>query len=494
MEFGSVNEFLENKTILVTGATGYLAKIFVEKILRVQPNVKKLYLLLRARDANSAMERFNNEVIGKELFKVLRETHGANLHSFASEKMTPIPGDISCEDLGIKDSNLKDEMLKEIDVVINFAATTNFDERYDVALGINTLGALHVLNFAKKCLNIKMLVHVSTAYVCGEDTGIILEKPYLMGRAKKGIMELNIEEEKKLVQEKIGQLKSENASEKEITETLKEFGIQRAKLFGWPNTYVFTKAMGEMQLVHYKQNLPLLIIRPTMITSTRKQPFPGWIEGLRTVDSVIGGYAKGRVTCFVAGPNSILDVIPADMVVNGILVAMMSREKQISEEIIYQIGSSMRNPLKFSNIHDFIYRYFTANPLINKYGNPVKIMSKGILLGSMASFRLYMALRFQLPLKVLQLANTVVLKKYQEEYIVLDKKLKLVMKLVELYKPYVLFEGIFDDTNTEKLRMASRSEAIVEEEDEFDFDPTYIDWDDYMMNIHIPGLVKHVIK
>jgi hypothetical protein len=35
-------------------------------------------------------------------------------------------------------------------------------KRYDVALGINTLGALHVLNFAKKCVNVKMLVHVST--------------------------------------------------------------------------------------------------------------------------------------------------------------------------------------------------------------------------------------------------------------------------------------------------------------------------------------------
>lgn len=37
--------------------------VFIEKILRVQPNVKKLYLLLRARDTKSAMLRFNNEVL-----------------------------------------------------------------------------------------------------------------------------------------------------------------------------------------------------------------------------------------------------------------------------------------------------------------------------------------------------------------------------------------------------------------------------------------------
>lgn len=39
--------------------------VFVEKILRVQPNVKRLYLLLRAEDAKSASQRFHNEVINQ---------------------------------------------------------------------------------------------------------------------------------------------------------------------------------------------------------------------------------------------------------------------------------------------------------------------------------------------------------------------------------------------------------------------------------------------
>lgn len=36
--------------------------VFVEKILRVQPNVKKLYLLLRAADDKSATQRLHDEV------------------------------------------------------------------------------------------------------------------------------------------------------------------------------------------------------------------------------------------------------------------------------------------------------------------------------------------------------------------------------------------------------------------------------------------------
>ena len=51
----------------------------------------------------------------------------------------------------------------------------------------------------------------------------------------------------------------------------------------------------------------------------------------------------------------------------------------------------------------------------------------------------------------------------------------------------------FDDTNSEKLRITARK-TRVEEVDEFDFDPTRIDWEAYMMGVHIPGLVKYVMK
>ncbi|CAM8902892.1 unnamed protein product [Rhodiola kirilowii] len=76
------------------------------------------------------------------------------LYSFISEKVVPVAGDISCEDLGLKDAALTKEMWKEVDVVVNLAATTNFDERYDIALGLNTM--------RPKYSKLKLLVHVST--------------------------------------------------------------------------------------------------------------------------------------------------------------------------------------------------------------------------------------------------------------------------------------------------------------------------------------------
>lgn len=52
-------------------------------------------------------------------------------------------------------------------------------------------------------------------------------------------------------------------------------------LHGWPNTYVFTKAMGEMMLEKFKEKANVIILRPTIITSTFTDPIPGWIEGVR---------------------------------------------------------------------------------------------------------------------------------------------------------------------------------------------------------------------
>lgn len=70
------------------------------------------------------------QVFEKDLFRVLRNDLGdENLKALVSEKVVPIPGDISVDNLGLKDSVLLQHMWNEIEIVVNVAATTNFDER-----------------------------------------------------------------------------------------------------------------------------------------------------------------------------------------------------------------------------------------------------------------------------------------------------------------------------------------------------------------------------
>ncbi|KAJ1440656.1 hypothetical protein SESBI_01722 [Sesbania bispinosa] len=491
MELGSITHFLQDKSVLVIGATGFLAKIFVEKILRVEPNVKKLYLLLRAKDAESATQRLHDEIIQKDLFRLLKENLGAKFNTFVSEKLTLVPGDISQEDLNLKDSILLEEICNQTNVIVNLAATTNFRERYDVALGINTLGAKHVLGFAKNCINLKVFVHVSTAYVCGEREGLIVEDPYQLGMSLNGMPGLDIDVEKRVVEEKLNHLREEGATEHEIKMAMKDLGMKRATLYGWPNTYVFTKAMGEMLVGTLKENMSVVILRPTIITSTYKEPFPGWIEGVRTIDGLIVAYGKGKLTCMLSGTKVVLDLIPADMVVNAILVAMEAHANQPYEtDIIYHLGSSVSNPVRFSNLQDYSFKYFTAKPYINKDGKPVKVGNVTVL-DNMTSFQRYMFIHYFLLSKGLELANAALCQYFQGMYVDINMKMHIVMRLVDLFKPYLLFNGVFDNINTEKLQMAAKQGGV--EMDLFYFDPKMIDWEDYFVNIHIPGVVKYAI-
>jgi len=55
----------------------------------------------------------------------------------------------------------------------------------------------------------------------------------------------------------------------------------------------------------------------------------------------------------------------------------------------------------------------------------------------------------------------------------------------------ITFGFSFDDSNTQNLRRATSKNIEVAG---LDFDPNSINWEDYMMNTHIPGLVKYALK
>ena len=69
------------------------------------------------------------QVLGKELFKVLREKLGASFEGFMLEKLSAVAGDTSYDNLGLTHHQLN-QMYEDIDIVINVAATTKFWERY----------------------------------------------------------------------------------------------------------------------------------------------------------------------------------------------------------------------------------------------------------------------------------------------------------------------------------------------------------------------------
>ncbi|KAJ0092796.1 hypothetical protein Patl1_26287 [Pistacia atlantica] len=90
--------------------------------------------------------------------------HGESYQDFMLSKLVPVPGNIGESNLGMN-PDLVNEIATDVDVIINSAANTTFDERFDVAVNINTKGPSQILNFAKQCKKLCCFIHVSTAYV-----------------------------------------------------------------------------------------------------------------------------------------------------------------------------------------------------------------------------------------------------------------------------------------------------------------------------------------
>jgi len=61
----SIPEYYAGKSVLITGATGFMGKVLVEKLLRSCPEVKALYLLVRPKDGQSMQQRVSDMITCK---------------------------------------------------------------------------------------------------------------------------------------------------------------------------------------------------------------------------------------------------------------------------------------------------------------------------------------------------------------------------------------------------------------------------------------------
>ncbi|XP_020967538.1 fatty acyl-CoA reductase 3-like [Arachis ipaensis] len=154
--------------------------------------------------------------------------------------------------------------------------------------------------------------------------------------------------------------------------------------------------------------------------------------------------------------------IPADMVVNAILADMVGHvsNNKACDEMIYHVGSSMANPVKYHDLRDYGFRYFNAKPCLDKEGNAIRV-GKFMVLESMASFQRYLFIRYLVPLKGLELVNVAFCHYFEGTYLDINKKISIVKHLVQLYRPYLFFIGIFDDINREKLHMAAKQGSTL---------------------------------
>jgi len=489
--------FLKDKTLLVTGATGFLAKVLVEKILFEQPDVKHLYLIIQPRKDITAEQRLKEQVLTSPVFNRLRQTHGEEaFEQLISEKVTAVAGNIGEEMLGMS-PDVVEQVAASCNVLINSAATTSFDERYDTAININTLGPRNLLSVAKKCPDLELLMHVSTAFVNGLREGEAKEEPFAMGhsiRRELGDVAapmLDVDREIALAQSAVEAARSRQLDSTAETEKLVELGTQRAEMFGWQDTYVFTKAMGEMILGAERENIPVAIVRPSIVESALSEPYKGWIEGIRMADPILIAYGKGQMRGFLANRDGVLDVIPVDTVINAML-AIMPRLAHRDTLQVYHVATSVANPLVIDSFVEFVSDHFKNTPMVDKEGNPIEI-DKMSVFPNKETFALDAWLRYKLPTQTSKLLQPLGVKPGPDQ-----RKRDIILK--KIYEQMEYFGRIYASYTFYKCRFSvSKIQAISEqlspaEREKFPIDIQAIDWREYLSDIHIPGLKKFVLK
>src|SRR6185437_1818878 len=284
-------------------------------------DIARINLAIRSSARRSATERLEREVLASPAFKRLKDELGEDAFArLAAEKLGVVEIDLGRDGLGLSDEAR--ERLRACDIVIHSAAAVEFDNPADLSAQTNLLGAARMVEALRATGSRPHLVHVSTAYVGGMLRGIVREEapldPGLNWRHEAEVLSnlrAPVEEESRRP-ELLNRLSREAGSrmgpagtpavaraterlrEKWVKDRLVERGRVHANAMGFSDIYSFTKAMAEHAVVELHGDIPLSIVRPSIIESALAEPMVGWLEGFRMAEPLILAFGRNVLRDF----------------------------------------------------------------------------------------------------------------------------------------------------------------------------------------------------
>ena len=146
---------------------------------------------------------------------------------------------------------------------------------------------------------------------------------------------------------------------------------ESAILGGYPNTYTYTKSLAERYLKKRRGNLPVSIVRPSIIIANYDDPFDGWIDTLAASGGVILAVSSGVMHFVRSDGNGIMDLIPCDFVSNQIIVQTVVAAKYGGPILnVIHSATTTRNPISVYKIRDHILNYSKYTPWYGRVAYP----------------------------------------------------------------------------------------------------------------------------
>jgi 2-alkyl-3-oxoalkanoate reductase len=194
-----------------------------------------------------------------------------------------VEGDVCKDRLGLE-PEAAFALASTIDLVVHCAAETSFQLSPGLHRGVNVAGTANVIGFARCAKGSPPdLVHVSTAYVCGERSGPIAEDELHAGRV-------------------------------------------------FANQYEVTKA--EAETLVRASGLRAAIARPSIVVGASKTGAIGRFENIYAFLKLIG---SGRVAVLPTAPDASLDLVPIDHVIDG-LIDLVERFEDAAGRVFHLVS------------------------------------------------------------------------------------------------------------------------------------------------------------
>ncbi len=537
----SPTEIFKGKRIFFIGGTGFVGKVTLSMLLHNFPDIGKVYATVRARDENESKTRFWTSIVTSPTFDPLREKYGDGFEEFIKSKVVPVNGDVGNEFLGLDEKQAK-KIMRDTDVIINGAGNVTFNPPLESALRTNVVGSNNIIKMARM-MKKPRLVHVSTCFVAGTRSGAIWENEPVVGyfpRKRELVgttFDVNCEVEdcarlseqarqeaddavqiakfreaarNRFIEEgrdpdDEAELKSAIFRERKmwIRERTTELGAARAEYWGWTNIYTYSKSLAE-QIIAQQDDIVKTLVRPSIVESAQSYPFPGWNEGFTTTAPLILIALRGQPIIPV-NEKLILDVIPVDMVAGVILAAAMNAMVDDTPPLVFQASSGDSNPNDMKRIVGLVglykRRHFedkeTGNKIVNKLAGmieaaPVKQRTNELtsapMLNKLAKRADDLMDRATPRWGGGRIGNIISdLKKSTEDF---KRTTQETMDAFAMFKPFMIDnEYLYRSDNVRALM------SVIKEKEKhlLPWYPEKLDWYDYWLNVHFPGMRKWVL-
>ncbi|XP_013367467.1 PREDICTED: fatty acyl-CoA reductase 1 isoform X4 [Chinchilla lanigera] len=453
----SIPEYYEGKNVLLTGATGFLGKVLLEKLLRSCPKVNSVYVLVRQKAGQTPQERVE-EVLSGKLFDRLRDENPD-----FREKIVAINSELTQPKLALSEED-KEVIIDSTNIIFHCAATVRFNENLRDAVQLNVIATRQLILLAQQMKNLEVFMHVSTAYAyCNRKhiDEVVYPPPV---------------DPKKLIDSLEWM---DDGLVNDIT----------PKLIGdRPNTYIYTKALAEYVVQQEGAKLNVAIVRPSIVGASWKEPFPGWIDNFNgpsglfiAVLFLISTKAgKGILRTMRASNNALADLVPVDVVVNTSLAAAwysgVNRPRNI---MVYNCTTGSTNPFHWGEVGCYVTHSFRMNPYNQVFRHPnFKFYSNNLLL------HYWKGVRHTVPALLLDLALRLT-----------GQKPRMMKTITRLHKAMVFLEYFTSNSwvwNTDNVNMLM-NQLNPEDKKTFNIDVRQLHWAEYIEN-YCMGTKKYVLN